>query len=270
MLKLNRIALIVALLLGTVACHHNRAQQQRPVRPLADPELLKLSKEEVYQRGEDWFAKRRYQKSRTYFGFAFENYPNDPLGRRALLRVADSYYAQTDAVSLVEAQYKYRDFINRYPGSDKADYAMLQIAMVSYQQMERPDRDQQKTREALEKFNDMIRTYPKSPLRADADKKLSDVLSRLAKHEHIVARYYIKRKSFRSAEQRLNYLIQTYPNYDDRAGAFFDLGSSLDGMGRKAEARLYFERVLSEYPKSLYADRAKRRLDQISVKTKAA
>ena len=265
MLKLNRIALIAAVLLVAVACHHNRGQQQRPVRPLADPELLKLSKEEVYQRGEAWFAKKRYQKARTYLGFVFENYPNDPLGRRALLRVADSYFAQGDSVNLVEAQYKYRDFINRYPGRDKADYAMLQIAMVSYQQMERPDRDQQKTREALEKFNDMIRTYPKSPLRADADKKLADVLDRWAKHEHIVARYYIKRKSYRSAEQRLNFLIQTYPNYVDRPGAFFDLGMALDGMGRRAEARLYFERVLSEYPKSEYTVRAKKRLEQIPV-----
>jgi outer membrane protein assembly factor BamD len=270
MLKVNRITLIAALLLVTVACHHNRAQQQRPIKPLADPELLKMSKEEVYQHGEDWFAKKRYQKARTYFGFVFENFPNDPLGRRALLRVADSYYAQRDSVNLVEAQYKYRDFINRYPGSDKADYAMLQIAMVSYLQMERPDRDQQKTREALEKFNDMVRTYPKSPLRSDADAKLTDVLGHLAKHEHIVARYYIKRKSYRAAEQRLNYLIQTYPDYDDRPGAFFDLGLALDGMGRKAEARLYFERVLSEFPKSLYTERAKKRLNQIPVNNKAA
>lgn len=270
MLKLNRLTLIAALLLVAVACHHNRGQQQRPVRPLADPELLKMTKEQVYQRGEDWFVKKRYQKSRTYFGFVFENYPNDPLGRRALLRVADSYFAQGDSVNLVEAQYKYRDFINRYPGSDKADYAMLQIAMVSYQQMERPDRDQTKTKEALDKLNDMVRTYPKSPLRADADKKTADVLDHLAKHEHIVARYYIKRRSYHAAEQRLNFLLQTYPNYDDRPGAFFDLGTSLDGLGRKAEARLYFERVLSEYPKSLYSERAKKRLEQIPVKNKAA
>ena len=269
-MKLNRIALIAAVLLVTAACHHGRGQQRHAVRPQADPELLKLPKEEVYKRGEDWFAKKRYQKARTYFGFVFENYPNDPLGRRALLRVADSYYAQADPVNLVEAQYKYRDFINRYPSSDKADYAMLQIAMVSYLQMEKPDRDQSKTREAQEKFNDMIRTYPKSPLRADAEKKLADVMDHLARHEHIVARYYIKRKSYRSAEGRLNYLIQNYPNYNDRAGAFFDLGTALDGLGRHAEARLYFERVLSEFPKSIYSARAKKRLEQGPGNKKAA
>ena len=89
------------------------------------------------------------------------------------------------------------------------------------------------------------------------------MLDHLAKHEHIVARYYIKRRSFRAAEQRLNYLIQTYPNYVDRAGAFFDLGESLNGLGRRAEARLYFERVMSEYPKSGYADRSRKRHGQL-------
>ena len=43
------------------------------------------------------------------------------------------------------------------------------------------------------------------------------------------------------------------------------MARALNGMGRKAEARLYFERVLSEYPKSQYTDRAKRKLDQLKA-----
>src|SRR5438105_3580688 len=206
MLKLTRLIIIAAaLLLPLTACHlHHSTRAPRP-RALPEPELLKLTKEQSYERGEQFFARKKYARARTFFSYVYENYPNDPLGRRALLRVADSYFAQGDAVNLVEAQYKYRDFINRYPGSDRADYAMLQIAMVSYKQMERPDRDQQKTHEAVDKFTDMIRTFPNSALRPEADKRLQDALDRLAKHEHIVARFYIKRHSFASAIQRLNY-----------------------------------------------------------------
>jgi len=36
-------------------------------------------------------------------------------------------------------------------------------------------------------------------------------------------------------------------------------------MGRKAEARLYFERVISEFPKSEYAQKAKKQLDSIKT-----
>jgi outer membrane protein assembly factor BamD len=254
------IAAAALILFALTACHH--AQQKRPV---VDPQLAKLTKEQAFQKGEEQYAKKKYQKARTYFSYIFENFPNDPLGRRALLRVADSYFAQRDAVNLVEAQYKYRDFINRYPGSDRADYAMLQIAMVSYQQMERPDRDQQKTNEALEKFDEMLRAYPTSKLRPEAEARRQDVLDRLAKHEHIVARFYMKRKANNAAILRLNGIVERYPNYKDKDAVFFDLGTSLAAMGRKAEARLYFERVVSEFPKSEYAARAKRKLDSLKT-----
>ncbi len=260
-MKLSRsIAAAALILFALTACHH--AQQKKPV---VDPQMAKLTKEQAFQKGEEQYAKKKYQKARTYFSYIFENFPNDPLGRRALLRVADSYFAQRDAVNLVEAQYKYRDFINRYPGSDRADYAMLQIAMVSYQQMERPDRDQQKTTEALEKFDEMLRAYPKSALKPEAEARRQDVLDRLAKHEHLVARFYMKRHANNAAVLRLNGIVERYPNYKDKDAVFFDLGSSLAAMGRKAEARLYFERVLTEFPKSEYAERAKRRLGTLKT-----
>ncbi len=252
----SKILLVALLALTVPACHHGNRQ---PVVRV-NPEFATLSKEQVFQRGEEWFAKKKYAKSRTYYQHVYETYPNDPLGRRALLRVADTYFMQGDPVNLVEAQYKYRDFTNRYPGSDRADYAMLQIAMVSYKQMERPDRDTAKTREALEKFDDMIRAYPKSPLRPEADARRQDVLNRLAKHEHIIADYYMRRGSWNAAMLRLNGLIDQYGQYNERDAAFFDLATCLQHLGRKGEAKLYYERVVSEFPKSMYATRAKKNL----------
>jgi outer membrane protein assembly factor BamD len=266
-LKLIRIALIAVMsavmLMSVTAC--KSGNQRTPLHSSVDRELLKLTKEQVFQRGEEQFAKKRWVRARSYYTHLYENFPNDPLGRRALLRIADTFYQQGDAVNLVEAQYKYRDFINRYPGSESADYAMLQIAMCSYEQMEKPDRDQQKTREALDKLNDMITTFPRSALIPEAQQRRRDVLDRMAKHDHMVARYYIKRHSYGAAVQRLNAVVENFPDYADRAGVFYDLGTALSGLGRAAEARLYFERVVTEFPKSDYADRAKRKLGQMKT-----
>lgn len=257
-MKLKHIITIAAMLVAVAAC--NRGPRQ--YRVVVDPELLQLSKEQLFQKGEDQYARQKWQRARTYYSHLYETYPNDPLGRRSLLRIADTFYEQGDPVNLVEAQYKYRDFINRYPTSEQADYAMLRIAMCSYKQMERPDRDQQKTKEAVEKFDDMLRAHPNSPLKAEGEARRLEVVDRLARHEHIVAKFYMKRGSNTSAVQRLNYLIDTYANYSDRAGAFYDLGTALTRLGRGGEARLYFERVVSEYPKSDYAEPARRRLSE--------
>ena len=260
-MKLTRVVAVLAMVLSIAAC--NRGPRQ--YRPVVDPELLKLSKEQIFQKGESQFSSKKWDRARTYYSHVYENFPNDPLGRRSLLRIADTFYQQGDAVNLVEAQYKYRDFINRFPSSEQADYAMLQIAMVSYKQMERPDRDQAKTREAVEKFNDMLKAFPRSNYRGEAEKRLGEATDRLAKHEHLIARFYIKRRSWAAAVQRLNFLIDTYPNFTERDAAFYDLGDALAQLGRNGEARLYFERVLSEYPKSDYAERARRKLADIKA-----
>lgn len=248
--------LIAFAALAVPACHRGNRQPA----PAIKPEFLNLSKEQAFQNGEEWFAKKKWARARSFYQHVYENYPNDPLGRRALVRIADTYFMQGDPVNLVEAQYKYRDFINRYPGSDRADYAMLQIAMVSYKQMERPDRDQAKTREALEKFDDMLRAYPKSPLHTEAQARRQEVVNRLAKHEHLIARYYMKRGSWNAALLRLNGLIDQFGQYNERDAAFYDLATSLEHLGRKGEAKLYYERVVTEFPKSAYASRAKNRL----------
>lgn len=257
-MNFKRTILILAVLLVAAAC--NRGPRQ--YRPVVDPELLSMGKEQVWEKAEQEYARERWAKARTYYRHLYETNPNDPLGRRSLLRIADTYYEQGDPINLVEAQYKYRDFINRYPTSEQADYAMLRIAMCSYKQMERPDRDQQKTKEALEKFDEMLRAHPNSPLKAEAEARRQEVLDRLGQHEHIVARFYIRRQSWNAALHRLNYLVDNFPNYNDRAGAFYDLGRALSNLGRGGEARLYFERVISEFPKSEYAEQARRRLNQ--------
>ncbi|MCU1228142.1 MAG: bamD [Acidobacteria bacterium] len=259
-LKLTRILIVLAMALALAGCRHGNSTS-RAIRPPVDPEIVKLTKEQIFERGEQQFAHKRFQKARGYYTYIYENFPNDALARKGLLRIADTFYAQGDDVSLVEAQYKYRDFLNRYPGSENADYAMLQIANVSYKQMQKPDRDQQRTHEALEKFTDMIKTHPRSPLRPEAEKKMQEVLDRLAQHEQIVAHYYMKRKTWDAAVARLNTIVEQYPNFTGRDAVFFELATSLDALGRKGEARLYYERVVSEFPKSDYAGKAKHRLE---------
>ena len=260
-MRLRQTIMMLAVVALVAAC--NRGPRQ--YRPVVDPELLKMTREQIFQRAEEYFARERWQKARSYYSHLYETYPNEPLGRRSLLRVADTYYEQGDPVNLVEAQYKYRDFINRYPTSEQADYATLRIAMCSYKQMERPDRDQQKTREALEKFDDMLRAYPNSQLKAEAEARRQEVLDRLARHEHVIARFYMKRGSWNAASQRLNYLIDQYPNFPQRDAVFFDLGQTLARLGRNGEARLYFERVITEFPQSEYAEAARRRLTDIKA-----
>lgn len=247
--------------MGVAAC----GSKQSLYEPVISPEFLNLSKEEVFENGEALFKQRKWARAREHYAHVYENYPNDPLGRRSLLRIADTYYEQGGSLNLVEAQYKYRDFINRYPGSEFADYAMLRIALVSHREMEGPERDQTKTREAVEKLREMIALYPDSEHRPEAEEKLREALDRLAKSEHLVARFYMNRKQWDASVSRLNYLLENFPAYSDRDQVFYDLAVSLEGLGRDGEARLWLERVVSEYPESDVVGRAKEKLRDLET-----
>ncbi len=250
---------LIALVFGAVACGSRNGSYQ----PIVNPEFLNLTKEEVFEKGEALFEQRKWVKAREHYAYVYESYPNDPLGRRSLLRIADTYYEQGGSLNLVEAQYKYRDFINRYPGSDFADYAMLRIALVSFREMEGPERDQTKTRESVQKLREMISLYPNSDYRPEAEEKLREALDRLAKSEHLVARFYMDRGKWEASISRINYLLENYPDYTSRDEAYYDLAVSLAELDRGGEARLWLERVISEFPESETAQRAEEKLREL-------
>ncbi|MFN2442088.1 MAG: outer membrane protein assembly factor BamD [Thermoanaerobaculia bacterium] len=262
-MKLRFIAAAFALAILTLltGCSTSRSALQ----PELDPELANLTKEQIFERADEFYAQEKWSRARKFYAHVYEYYPNDPLGRRGLLRVADTYFMQGDPINLIEAQYKYRDFVNRYPASESADYAMLQIAMVSFKQMEGPERDQTRTREAITKLEEMIAAYPNSPLRPEAEARMQEARNRLARADHAVAEFYLRRGNPRAALGRLNYLVETYPSYEQRPKVFFDLGRALEGLGRLGEARLYYERVIAEFPDSGWAGDAQGRLKDLDA-----
>lgn len=253
-------AMALALMLALGGC---RSKHDEIYQPKVNPEFLNLSKDEIFAKGEELYAREKWLKCREYFTYVYENFPNDPLARKSLLRIADAYQKQGGEVNLVEAQYKYRDFINRYPTSELADYATLQIANVAFLQMEKPDRDQAKTKEAIQKYKEMIALYPASPHRAEAEANMRIALDNLARHEQIVARFYMKRYDYTPALTRLEGIMRDFPDYSRKDELYYDLGVSLAGLGRAGEARLYFERVLTEFPDSEPAKLTKKALEKL-------
>ena len=118
---MKRIVLLLAvLLLALAGCRSGVAQ---------DP-ILKLAAEESLAKGKELLAKQKYAKARPYFTHAFEIEPNSPVGREGLLLAADTYYQEGGTTNYVQAEAKYRDFLNRFPTSEYAAQAQEQIALV--------------------------------------------------------------------------------------------------------------------------------------------
>jgi outer membrane protein assembly factor BamD len=198
-------AVIVALALLLAGCSAKEQDQ------LFLDEMGQLSKEEILAKGDALAADKDREQARRYYSFLADSFPNDPVGRRAALKIADTYFESKDVESLTEAQLRYKDFANRFPNDSNRAYAMLQLAKTYSKQRKGPLRDLTPAREATATLRQMAELFPDSPHNAEAQELLASCLEDLANHELEVAKYYITSKGWQGAYLRLTYLIENYP-----------------------------------------------------------
>ena len=189
-------AVLALAVLGSAACSSTDPSS-------VTRELLTMSKEEAYARGEALVAKRKYEVGRQYLRFVAENYANDALGKQAALRLADSFFEEKSPLGYVEAQGRFKDFRSRYPSHPRSDYALFRLAQVSDRQAEKPDRDQANTRLAAQSYRELLQNYPGSPYTAEARARYRSMLDLLAEHEFLVAQYYFKRSAWEASRKPL-------------------------------------------------------------------
>jgi outer membrane protein assembly factor BamD len=213
-------------------------------------ELLTMPKEDAYARGEALVKQKKYETGRQYLRFVAENYANDPIGRQAALRLADSFFDEKSQLGYLEAGVRYKDFRNRYPSHPKSDYALFRVAQCSDRQAERPDREQTNTRLAATSYRELIINFPDSPYGTEARARLGVMRNLLAEHEYLVGHFYLRRKAWRAAKGRMETILAAYPEYGGLDKVLYEAGLLETKMGHGGEARSLWERLTHDYPAS--------------------
>ncbi len=247
------LGICLSLLLLAAAC----ASTKKPDK--VTRELLTSSKEVLFEKGKALLEKKKYEQGRKYLNFVFETYPNEKEGRQALLLVADSYVRQGGGSGYTEARFRYRDYLNRYPGAPQRDYARYQFALCYDKEHEKPDRDQTSTREALEQYRVLLQEFPDSTYVSVARERVRRLTDELADHEFGVGYFYIRKGATAAALGRFTAIEQRFPQYGHRDRLFYYEAEALRKLGRQDEASRYYSRVIEEFPSSQYAKMARGR-----------
>lgn len=184
-----------------------------------DDELLtrlgNLDKDEIFAEAEALYTAEQFKEARGLFSFLYDTFPNDPMGHKAALRVADTYSVRKDTASLTEARLRYRDFANRYPNDPDRDYALLMLGNTYTARLGRPDRDLSHAHEGIKAYQQLVHLYPQSAYVDVAVERIQRVEENFAEHEWLVAKYYSRNKRWRGALWRLEYLKENFPEYSD-------------------------------------------------------
>ncbi len=201
------VLLVPLLLVPATACKSSSGEESLL------SELANQDKESIYRQAEELYSRGKFTEARKLYSFLYDTFPNDPLGHKAALRIADTYFQKKNIASLTEARLRYRDFANRFPNDPDRDYALLMLGNTYITMGLHPDRELTNALEALKAYRQVVNLYPDSPYYDDAKARIREVESILAEHEWLVARYYSRNKRWGAVILRLEYLKENYPEY---------------------------------------------------------
>jgi len=251
--------LVVALIALGVAGGCASAPKKPPTGT-PDPDKFLFERGTAELNDKDWFT------AREYFKQLVDSYPQSQYRGDAKLGVGDTYLGEGTSESYVLAVNEFREFLSFYPTHKRIDYAQYKLGMCHFYQMRDPMRDQTETLEAIKELTAFVERFPntqRSALYPEAKAKLRAARDRIGDHELGVGIQYHRTRWYAGAIARLKPLLDTDPEFTHRDAALFYLADSYDKVGRPAEALPYFDRIIKEFERSEYLEKAQLRATAI-------
>jgi len=201
----------------------------------------------VMAKADALYAKGSYFQSAELYRAFLERYPGHDRSDVAQFRLAESYF-QDHEYELAAVEYQI--LLANYGYSDHAPEALFRIGVCFWEQAPKAARDQQKSYDALAKFEQFIQTFPDHPLVPEAQDYVRRVKRRLAEKAMMALRWYYKRGKYQAALIYCDKIIENYPDNEFAAEALYVKGEILFAFGEVDEAAQLFSRVMA-FPEDL-------------------
>jgi outer membrane protein assembly factor BamD (BamD/ComL family) len=148
-------------------------------------------------------------------------------------------------------------------------YAKYQAAMCFYRQIRKPGRDQENTHKAIQSFESMVKMYPDTEEAKDARKKIAEARQTLAAHYFTIGRTNLWMRAVRGAIARFKQVMDEYPEFKSNDVLFYHTGKAYFIIRDYDTATSFFQRVITDFPKSKYFKKSRKMIDNIAkVKAK--
>ena len=253
---MKRLPLIaLALVLAAAAC-----AARDPIAPPADaPEPDRY----LYEQGQANLEKKKWLTAREYFRRLVDGYPQSRYRAEAKLGIGDSYLGEDTPEAQVYALNEYREFLSFFPTHPRADHAQYKLALSFYEQMLAPQRDQTATRDAIREFELFLERYPTSTLKPEVETRLRTARDRLSRAEYEVGLHYFRVKWYPGAMDRFAAVLRNDPQFTHRDAVYYHIGEMNCLTGRPTEALPQYDRIVKEFEKSEFLERATEKIERI-------
>jgi outer membrane protein assembly factor BamD len=216
--------------------------------------------EEFLRLGNLQLGRKRESQARQFYSQLLEQYPDSEYKAQAQFNIAESLYGEK---SYLEARFEYQKFLELYPLHPLASRAQFQLGMCSLQEVQRFDREQRHTREALQAFRLFRQKYPQDALIADAEGHIQFLRGRLAEHDFAIVRFYYRKGAHLAVIRRVLNLIQVYPDMPHMDEALYMLADSYYAEENYVKAQSVLRLLVDRFPTSPYLSRARAQLRKV-------
>lgn len=219
------------------------------------PPATPFDPEETFKTANELFEKKKYDEARRELHKIRRKETEIKYAPLAQLRIADSYLEEDEPEAAVE---EYRRFLEEYPRHRYASYAQYRIAMIYFDMIKDAERGYGAAEKALEEFERLNLFYPRNPYRDEVARRIRKTEDILAEHEFMVGEFYYKKNAHRGALKRFLGLLEKFPGYKKEADVLYRIAASYRRLGDKDRAGEYFNLLITRYPDSEIAEKAKR------------
>ncbi|MBZ9612108.1 outer membrane protein assembly factor BamD [Rheinheimera maricola] len=171
----------------------------------------------AYQQAKDVLDKGLYNRAIELLMAVESRYPFGPLARQVQLDLIYAYYQAGD---LPKALAGIDRFIRLNPNHPELDYVYYMRGLTNLKAdenalhdvlgIDRADRDLASTRQAFDDFKLLVSSFPNSKYSAEAKNRMLSIKDSLARHELLIADYYMRRGAYLAAANRGKYIVEYY------------------------------------------------------------
>lgn len=166
----------------------------------------------AFKHAEQLRLSSRYEEALIEFQDIEREFPYSKFAKFSKIKIADVYF---DMSSFVQAQYQYQYYFDLFPKEPNSDYALYRVGLSMYKTLPKTvDRDLSETTNVLKSWRALLVKFPRSKYTPNILAHQKALLKSLGGKELYIAKFYIKKRKYISAQRRLNKLFKQFPVFE--------------------------------------------------------
>jgi outer membrane protein assembly factor BamD len=173
--------------------------------------------QQIYEDAQRYLRGDNYNLAVKSLELLESRYPFGKYAEQAQLELIYAHYNAYEHEAAVESADR---FIRLHPQHPSVDYAYYMKGLAAYTANEDiftrfmptdpTQRDTSQAKEAFSEFSQLVSRFPNSPYAADAEVRMVALRNLLARHEIMVANYYLRRGAYLAAVNRGRYVVENF------------------------------------------------------------